>query len=31
MNVSNINNIVNACSILLDKIRTMTYYAYENF
>lgn len=28
---SNISNIVGACSMLLNKTKTMAYYAYENF
>ncbi|HEX9845639.1 MAG TPA: hypothetical protein VGA92_04165 [Candidatus Nitrosotenuis sp.] len=30
-NFSNINNVIAACSMLLEKTRTMTYFAYENF
>ncbi len=30
-NFSNIDNVIAACSMLLEKTRTMTYFAYENF
>ncbi|HXW02408.1 MAG TPA: hypothetical protein VD828_03450 [Candidatus Nitrosotenuis sp.] len=31
LNFSNIDNVIAACSVLLDKTRAMTYFAYENF